>query len=378
MSSNAKHADDGGTFLEAFAAEITGAAYPIALRHAIGGSWLDLELGLWKALADTVEHWARPAPRPGSPDEFDVWRERFLVELTGEAFHIARRYGVRRSLHGMGWDLYRAFRSVIETNCERWYDATPGKSDRVSDRKVPRRGREITRVRAETFGGRGQDSFLRHRVLGRDDLLAAVAKVFAQRGYHGTDMGLVAEAIQSGKGTIYRYFHSKEELFLAALDLGLRRLREAVDAVAIEAMGPGERVARAITTCLAFFDANPEFAELLIQGRAEFPDRMRRTWLTLRGAAFGAWQELYCGPTAQDRVWPMPADRSPDVVGVLVCGAVFGRGLTECGGGLESWIQDVLDVVFNGILSDAAQATAGCPVPSVMPTSAASEGPPPR
>jgi hypothetical protein len=35
-------------------------------------------------------------------------------------------------------------------------------------------------------------------------------------------------------------------------------------------------------------------------------------------------------------------------------------------------------VVFNGILSDAAQATAGCRVPSVMPTSAASEGPPPR
>ena len=37
-----------------------------------------------------------------------------------------------------------------------------------------------------------------------------------------------------------------------------------------------------------------------------------------------------------------------------------------------------LAVVFNGILSDAAQATAGRRVPSVMPTSAASEGPPPR
>jgi AcrR family transcriptional regulator len=373
MSSNARPADDGGTFLEAFAAEVTGAAYPIALRHAIGGSWLDLELGLWKALADTVEHWARPAPRPGSPDEFDVWRERFLVELTGEAFHIARRYGVRGSLHGMGWDLYRAFRSVIETNCERWYDATPGKSDRVSDRKVPRRGREITRVRAETFGGRGQVSFLRHRVLGRDDLLAAVAKVFAQRGYHGTDMGLVAEAIQSGKGTIYRYFRSKEELFLAALDLGLRRLREAVDAVAIEAMGPGERVARAITTCLAFFDANPEFAELLILECAEFPARMRCTWLAHLDAALGPWRELYCGPTAQDRVRPVPAERSLDVVAALVCGAVFGPRLTARGGCPESRVQDVLDVVFNGILSDAAQATAGCQVP---PTSAASEGPP--
>ena len=56
-------------------------------------------------------------------------------------------------------------------------------------------------------------------------------------------MGLVAEAIQSGKGTLYRYFRSKEELFLAAVDLGLRRLREAVDASTADAPGPRERVA---------------------------------------------------------------------------------------------------------------------------------------
>jgi hypothetical protein len=43
----------------------------------------------------------------------------------------------------------------------------------------------------------------------------------------------------------------------------------------------------------------------------------------------------------------------------------------------ESWAQDVHDVVFDGILSDAAQAAAGCRVPSAMPTSGASEGPPP-
>jgi AcrR family transcriptional regulator len=233
-------------------------------------------------------------------------------------------------------------------------------------------------VRAEVSKGRGRDSCQRHQVLGRNDLLAAVAKVFAQRGYHGTDMGLVAEAIQSGNGTVYNYFRSKEELFLAAVDLGLRRLREAMDAVVAEARGPRDQFARAITTCLAFFDANPEFAELLIQGRAEFPDRMRRIWLTHRDAGLGPWQELYSVPMAHDRVRPMSAARSLDVEGALVCGAVFGRGLTECGGGTESWVQDVLDIVFNGILSDATQDPAGGRVPSAMPTGAACEDSPER
>jgi AcrR family transcriptional regulator len=212
-------------------------------------------------------------------------------------------------------------------------------------------------------------------VLGRDNILAAVAKVFAQRGYHGTDMGLVAETLQSGKGTLYRYFPSKEELFLAAVALGLRRLREAVDASTAEAPGPWEQVSWAISTCLTFFDANPEFAELLIQECAEFPDRTRRTWLTHRDAALGAWQEVYSSLMAHDRVRPMPAERSFDVVSALVCGAVFRRGLTESGGGPEGWVHDVLDVVFNGILSDAAQSTVGYRVPSAIAASAAREGP---
>ncbi len=44
----------------------------------------------------------------------------------------------------------------------------------------------------------------------------------------------------------------------------------------------------------------------------------------------------------------------------------------------ETWAQDVLDVVFCGILSDAPQAAAWSRVPSAMPILAASEGPPPR
>jgi AcrR family transcriptional regulator len=202
-----------------------------------------------------------------------------------------------------------------------------------------------------------------------------VAKVFAERGYHGTDMGLVAAALQSGKGTLYRYFPSKEELFLAAVDLGLRRLREAVDASTALAPGPWEQVSWAISTCLTFFDANPEFAELFIQECAEFPDRMRRTWLTHRDAALGAWQELYSSLMAHDRVRPMPAERSFDVVSALVCGAVFRRGLTESGRGTESWIQDALDVVWSGIVSDAARSTSGYRGPSAMAARAAREGP---
>jgi hypothetical protein len=44
-------------FLETFAAELTLAACRVALRTRTQGTWLDLELGLWSALAKKVKMW---------------------------------------------------------------------------------------------------------------------------------------------------------------------------------------------------------------------------------------------------------------------------------------------------------------------------------
>ena len=49
--------------LERLADELTGTAYAVALQHGAGGTWVDLELGLWEALARTVREWDRSSPR---------------------------------------------------------------------------------------------------------------------------------------------------------------------------------------------------------------------------------------------------------------------------------------------------------------------------
>ena len=56
---------DADPSLQALAAELTTAAYPVALRHAGGDKWLDLELELWRVLTETVEKWGRGLPRAG-------------------------------------------------------------------------------------------------------------------------------------------------------------------------------------------------------------------------------------------------------------------------------------------------------------------------
>ena len=62
MNDSARATADRDALLDTFVAELTRAAYHVALRHGAAGTWLDLQLDLWQALADTVKQWGLKYP----------------------------------------------------------------------------------------------------------------------------------------------------------------------------------------------------------------------------------------------------------------------------------------------------------------------------
>ena len=58
------------------------------------------------------------------------------------------------------------------------------------------------------------------------EILDAARRVFARKGFAGASVDEIAEAAGLAKGTIYIYFHSKRELYLAALHQGIAGLME--------------------------------------------------------------------------------------------------------------------------------------------------------
>src|SRR5207247_2529007 len=96
---------------EPLAAELTSAVYTAALRRGLAGSWLELELGLWKALAEAVGKWRQDSLPAGPPDEVARWREAFLRELTERAFAIALEQGVKGPPVEVELRLYQVLRS---------------------------------------------------------------------------------------------------------------------------------------------------------------------------------------------------------------------------------------------------------------------------
>jgi hypothetical protein len=55
--------------LDDFVADLTDAAYPVALRHKGGEDWLDLQLNLWRVLTATVHKWEQRIAQAVNPPE---------------------------------------------------------------------------------------------------------------------------------------------------------------------------------------------------------------------------------------------------------------------------------------------------------------------
>src|SRR5437667_11464155 len=64
----------------------------------------------------------------------------------------------------------------------------------------------------------------------RATILRAAETIFARHDYHEVQMDDVVEACGVGKGTLYRYFPSKQELYFAVMFEGIARLRAELEA----------------------------------------------------------------------------------------------------------------------------------------------------
>ncbi len=57
---------------------------------------------------------------------------------------------------------------------------------------------------------------LRVQMMRRDLILDAAGKLFQEKGYETTTIYEIAALAELGKGTIYSYFKSKEEVYIAS------------------------------------------------------------------------------------------------------------------------------------------------------------------
>ena len=89
--------------------------------------------------------------------------------------------------------------------------------------------------------------------LKRRDIARAAMEVFSERGFDATSMSLVAGSAGVGKGTIYEYFDSKDEMIAAAILIWLEDIIEGARSLSQRIEDPELRLRTFVSESMAEF-----------------------------------------------------------------------------------------------------------------------------
>jgi AcrR family transcriptional regulator len=115
------------------------------------------------------------------------------------------------------------------------------------------------------------------RVLRRaDEIIDAAARVFAERGYHGTSTQAIADVLGMRQASLYYYFPSKEAALELVCARGVDGHAEAAEAIVAGTDPPLVKLADLIAAHLSPNEAKRDYVKVFINERRYLPDASRR------------------------------------------------------------------------------------------------------
>jgi AcrR family transcriptional regulator len=98
----------------------------------------------------------------------------------------------------------------------------------------------------------------------RQELTRQAARLFAQKGYHGTSIGEIAEALGVQKGSLYAHISSKQDLLYETMVEGARAFHAGLDAIGDE-LRPSEKIRLALRSHLRVVADQLDVATVFVQ-----------------------------------------------------------------------------------------------------------------
>lgn len=126
----------------------------------------------------------------------------------------------------------------------------------------------------------------------RDELTRQAARLFAERGYHGTSMGDLAEAMGVQKGSLYSLTGSKQELLYQTMRAGADAFHAGLDAVP-EASPAIERIRLALRSHLHVVADQLDVATVFTREWRYLEGEQRETIVAERRRYEERWRALF-------------------------------------------------------------------------------------
>ncbi|HOF17706.1 MAG TPA: TetR/AcrR family transcriptional regulator [Phycisphaerae bacterium] len=196
----------------------------------------------------------------------------------------------------------------------------------------------------------------------RQQIMQAAERLFTSRRFHEITLDDVARTAKVGKGTIYRHFRDKDDLFFQTATSGFDELCELLRRQVPAGASFFDQLTEACMQISRFFEQRRQLFRMMQteEGRMQWcGGSLRDRWLERRKGLVSAVAEILAKGVAEGQV---RADIPPEVLAHLLLGLLRtrARDLSEvapadCGLAL------VMDVFYNGVCRRGAggQASQG-------------------
>jgi len=98
----------------------------------------------------------------------------------------------------------------------------------------------------------------------RQEILAAAECLFSRNGFFKTSMAEIASAAQFAMGTVYRFFKSKEEIYISIVEAKVEELAGLLDQEIAKAKTASEKINAFIQVKLDYADRNRDFFRIYV------------------------------------------------------------------------------------------------------------------
>lgn len=206
----------------------------------------------------------------------------------------------------------------------------------------------------------------------REEMLSVASLVFGDKGYANTDVQVIADRLKIGKGTVYRQFSTKEDLFIACLDRGLSKLNEHMlgrCTVRPKDQPMFNNVKAAILDFLNYFDEHPELVEILIQARSLFRERAEISYRKYWEFNSSIWIGRLQTAIDEGRVQTRYPEQLLNVFNDIFFGSLFTRYLGGPRIDLDTAASAIADTFVYGIQSDEERRNSKLQSQSKFPQS---------
>jgi len=118
------------------------------------------------------------------------------------------------------------------------------------------------------------------RIIRKQSILDGALKVFKMHGIEKTTMDEVAHESGFGKATLYYYFASKDEVFIAIMEDGWKKLWEGIESEISNNLNPRKKFMGIINKMAKIVKSNKILYGFLFTAPNHIHDETKQTWKT--------------------------------------------------------------------------------------------------